>query len=323
MKLLIVAPSWLGDMVMTQPLVARLKAGGETEIHVLAPVAVLPVAMRMPGVDHAHLMPIGHGQLALGKRRALGRALMRQAFDAAYVLPNSFKSALVPWFAKIPRRTGWRGEFRFCVLNDRHVDASAAPRMVDRFLALAPGSGDCRPRLVAEPGNTDRVIRELGLETDAPIVALCPGSAFGPAKRWPVRHFAEVARYCGARGAAVWLIGSSDDRPVCAEIAKAYPAVKNLAGLTDLCDAIDLLSIATVVVTNDSGLMHVAAALDRKIVALYGSTSPAFTPPLHDLAEVLTQPIECSPCFQRTCRFGHLRCLTEIGPERVIERLSI
>ena len=321
MKALVVGPAWVGDMVLAQPLVAALADRGGT-VHLLAPSATAPVAERMPGVDTVHRLRPGHGRLALAERRRVGRSLRAHGFEQAFVLPNTFKSALVPWFARIPRRTGWLGEHRYGVLNDaRRLDPERYPRLVERYAALA--GGPCgTPELRADPRNLARARDRLGVEDEPGVIALCPGAAFGPAKRWPAGHFAEVAAACVREGRAVWLFGSADEGPLCEDIAGRVPEAVNLAGRTDLATAIDLLSAADCVVANDSGLMHVAAALGRPVIALFGSTSPDFTPPLGARTIVLREPQPCSPCFQRTCPLGHLRCLVDLSPVRVLGEIA-
>jgi heptosyltransferase-2 len=254
---------------------------------------------------------------------------MRGWFDAAIVLPHSWKSALVPLFAGIPRRTGFVGEARYGVLNDaRRLDEAALPRMVDRFSLLAEPRGMARPaqapapRLVADPDAVAATLARLGLTGGAQAVALCVGAEYGPAKRWPAAHFAALARALTDAGRAVWLIGGPGDAPIGAEVAALAPGASDLTGRTRLGEAIDLIAASSAVVTNDSGLMHVAAALGRPLVALYGSTSPAFTPPLSDRAVILSENLECSPCFERVCPLGHFRCLNGLAPERVLAALE-
>jgi heptosyltransferase-2 len=317
-------------MVMAHSLVqVLLSSSPGVEIHMLAPPASEPLALRMPGVADSHVQDIRHGELALGRRRRLGRALRAQSFDRAIVLPNSFKSALVPWWARIPRRIGWTGEGRFGVLNDRRtLDKSHLPMMIERFMALGLEGGQMldkpypRPQLRSDAENSARLVTEYGLDCSGGVSVLCPGAEFGPAKRWPTAHFVAVARHFLAQGRQVWLIGSAADASDCASIEAEFAAgVVNLAGKTRLVDAVDLLALADCVVSNDSGLMHIACALQRSVVAIFGSTSAQFTPPLGEHATVVRQEIECSPCFQRECPLGHLRCLRELQPERVIEVL--
>jgi heptosyltransferase-2 len=271
---------------------------------------------------------VGHGELALGERRRVGRSFAGR-FDQAIVLPNSFKSALAPWWAGIRVRTGWQGEWRVGVLNDRRrLDEARYPQMVERFMALGLDPEAPLPQtppvpvLQADPENVERLMAARRLSAAGGVTALCPGAEYGPAKRWPPAQFAEVARYATAQGQQVWLLGSAHDAKVCAEIESQVPTgIVNLAGRTTLLEALDLLSQADRVVSNDSGLMHVACALGRKVVAVFGSTSETFTPPLGGNAHVVRDHLDCSPCFQRECPLGHLRCLTDLAPERVIELL--
>ncbi len=328
-NILIVAPAWVGDMVMAHCLVQVLIERHQCpEIHMLAPRATAPLGARMPGVSETHVLDIGHAELALGKRRRLGRALAGR-YDQAIVLPNSFKSALVPWWAGISTRTGWHGEARVGVVNDRRrLDEARYPLMIERFMALGLDPESPLPQtlpmpmLQADPENVERLLAARRLSVAGGVTVLCPGAEFGPAKRWPTAHFAQVGRYAAAQGQQVWLIGSAQDAAVCAEVAAQVPTgIVNLAGRTTLIEALDLLSRADRVVSNDSGLMHVACALGRRVVAVFGSTSDAFTPPLGENAYVVRNHLDCSPCFQRECPLGHLRCLTDLAPERVIELL--
>jgi len=324
-KILLVAPAWVGDMVMADCLVQCLARRGDTDIEVLAPPATAALGERMAGVSAVHRLEVGHGELGLGRRRALGRRLAARGFDQAIVLPNTFKSALVPWWAGIPRRTGWHGESRFGVLNDRRrLDPERYPLMIERFMALAGEPGAPLPEPFPVPAlrvDADAraaVVERLGLSTEGGVLALCPGAEYGPAKRWPAHHYAAVARRAAEQGRQVWLLGSPGEREVCEGIRRLAPAARSLAGETSLLEAVDLLSAADVVVCNDSGLMHVAGAVGTRVVAVFGSTSPGFTPPLGQDARVAQLDLPCSPCFQRTCPLGHLRCLEELEPQRVM-----
>ncbi|MCX7897760.1 MAG: lipopolysaccharide heptosyltransferase II [Rhodocyclaceae bacterium] len=328
MKILIVAPSWIGDAVMTQPLLARLAAMSPAlEIHVLAPQWCAPLFVRMPEVKRVLANPFGHGVFDLAGRWAFARGLRDERFLRAYVLPNSWKSALIPFFAGIPERIGYRGEARYILLN-RVLPNSRLPRLVDRYLALAGPLPDetPRPHLVSTHAQQQQTRRLLGLSPPTEPIVFCPGAEYGPAKRWPAAHFAALARLVGERlQRPVWLLGSAKDAPVGAEIARmAQEYVTDLTGRTTLSQAIDLLAGAWAVVTNDSGLMHVAAALDRRLVALFGSSSPAFTPPLSPHAKIVSLGLPCSPCFQRTCPLpgkAQLACLTGITPTEVFSHL--
>ena len=288
-KILIVAPNWIGDTLLAQPLFARLhKKLSGVVIDALAPSWTAPVLRRMPEIGEVIDAPFGHGELKLGARWRLGRALRTRGYDEAIVLPNTFKSALIPFFAEIPLRAGFVGESRYGLLNLTHkLDEKRMPLMVERYAQLAekPGTPPARPlpevRLRVDEANLLITLSRLALSRAKPVVAFCPGAEYGPAKRWPARHFAALARKLAAQGRAIWLFGSEKDREIGDEIARSSEgAATNLCGKTDLASAIDLLSLAEVVVSNDSGLMHVAAAVGSPVVALYGSSSSEHTPPL-------------------------------------------
>lgn len=325
-KILVIGPSWVGDSVMAQPLYQRLhQRHPDLELHVFAPAWTLPLLARMPEVAKAHLNPFGHGALRLGERWNVARQLAAERFDQAIVLPNSLKSALIPLFAGIPLRTGFLGESRYWILNDaRELDEQALPMMVERFCALAEDKGEPLPRPLSHPrlaltdASQRAALDKLQLDAGRPAVAFCPGAEYGPAKRWPARHFAELARRFDAAGYAVWLFGSGKDREVGDDISRLSGGLAvNLCGATGLEEAIDLIGLTQLAVCNDSGLMHVAAALDKPLVALYGSSSPDFTPPLSTRAAIVSLNLDCSPCFERTCPYGHTDCLEKMEPERV------
>ena len=338
---------------MMQPLLMRLLARQpDAAIHVLAPAWSAPLLARMPEVTASIENPFAHGAFDWTGRKALGRRLASADFSQAYVLPNSWKSALVPYFAGIPKRTGYTGETRYFLLNDRHtLDASQFPRLVDRYAALAGPAEDTtpQPRLTSTAAQQHAAREALGLPPDVAPVVFCPGAEYGPAKRWPVHHFAHLAkllaqkvgaggtaigrhadsmgtaigRHAASTGAAVWIVGSAKDTPVGDAIARlSEGAALNLCGRTNLEQAIDLIAGAAAVVSNDSGLMHVAAALDRPLVALYGSSSPGYTPPLSTRATILSLGLECSPCFKRECPLGHLHCLENLTPEHVLAAMA-
>ncbi len=330
LRTLIVAPSWIGDAVLSQPLLARLKnQSPDGAIDVLAPAWVLPVYRHMPEVADTIDSPFRHGELALGARWRLARQLAARGYRRCFVLPNSFKSALLPWFARIPERIGYVGELRQPLLSDaRRLDRVALPLMVERFAWLSqPREAPLArplpaPRLIADAGARDAMLARLGLERPARLACFCPGAEYGPAKRWPERYFAELARRLAAEGYAIWLLGSARDRPVADSIAAGSDGLaRNLCGATTLTDAILTLAGADLVVTNDSGLMHVAAAFDRPMLAIFGSSSPGFTPPLSPAAQVARLDLPCSPCFQRVCPLGHFNCMIRLTPEQVHQRI--
>ena len=328
-KILIIGPSWVGDMVMAQSLFKVLveRYPGAT-IDVMAPNWSKSLLERMPEVSGALEMPLGHGQLQIGLRKKLGRSLKSNAYTQAYVLPNSLKSALVPFFAKIPKRIGYIGELRWGLLNDaRKLHKKQLTKTVQRFVALAMEKGTVPtewpyPRLEIDSNLVQTAVVKHQLTTERPILAICPGAEYGPAKRWPESHCAAVAKEKIQQGWQVWIFGSEKDQQVGQEIQQLTGEhCEDLTGKTSMAEALDLMSLAQVVVSNDSGLMHVAAALDKPVVALYGSSDPKFTPPLHDEAKILTLNLECSPCFKRECPLGHLDCLNNLTPDMVLALL--
>jgi heptosyltransferase-2 len=335
-KILVVAPSWVGDTVIAQTLFTYLHhTRPDVALDVLAPAGNAPLLARMPEVRRAIAMPLGHGELGLGRRRRLGRELRAAAYDRAIVLPNSLKSALVPWFAGIPRRTGWRGEQRYGLLNDlRVLDERALPQLAQRFFALGLPPGERlplhipQPRLRADAEAGLSLARALGLAIDLPLLALCPGAEFGAAKRWPGEYYAQVAGDFLARGWQVALFGSMSERALCGSIRASiaqrsddHAQCHDLSGRTTLSDVVDLLARARAVISNDSGLMHIAAALQRPLLAIYGPTPAAFTPPLSEKAAVLVPDIACAPCKARECPLGHQRCMRDTTPARVTATL--
>ncbi len=298
---------------MAQPLLTRLKQSGAT-LDVLAPEWVAPVVRRMPEVDEVIAAPFRHGALQLGARWRIARALKARGYDQAVVLPNTWKSALVPFFAGIPRRIGYVGEARYGLLNVIHRKNGAPMPLHYARLAGLPATALAQPHLEVAEHEIRETRARFGI--DAPqfsqYAALCPGAEYGPAKRWP--YFKELAEKIGM---PVVILGSGKDAETAANLTG-----RNLVGKTTLDEAIRLIAGAAVVVSNDSGLMHVAAALGRPQVALFGSSNPEHTPPASPKARVLWLRLECSPCFARECPLGHFRCMREIGVDKVLSEIT-
>ena len=328
-RILVVAPSWVGDALLSQPLLTRLKQQSpQSRIDILAPGWALPIFRRMPEVGETLESPFAHGELALGKRWRLARSLRANGYDRAYVLPNSLKSALVPMFAGIPERIGFLGEWRQRLLTDaRRLDERALPLMVERFAWLADRADAAltrpvpRPQLRVTEAESAQLRQRLGLSAGGRVACFCPGAEYGPAKRWPTQYFGDLAQRLSAEAYAVWLVGSAKERDIGDAISGNCASAVNLCGRTTLDDAVVLLSCADLVVSNDSGLMHVAAALDRQMIALYGSSSPYFTPPLSGRAHVVKHEVPCSPCFQRVCPLKHFDCMMKLAPSRVLDEI--
>jgi len=330
-KILVIGPSWVGDMVMAQSLFMTLKSNNPAcQIDVLAPGWSLPLLERMPEVTKAHTMPLLHGQFGFTQRVQIGKGLRFESYDQAIVLPNSWKSALIPYFANIPLRTGYVGEVRWGLLNNtRKLDKQLLTMTVQRFVALAIPAiekqvPECpTPVLKIDKTNQQQAAEKFNLDLSNRVLALCPGAEYGPAKQWPATHYAELAKNKLAQGWYVWIFGSDKDKAIAEQINQlAGNACQDFSGKTSLAEAIDLMSLAEVVVSNDSGLMHVAAALDKQVIALYGSSDPSFTPPLNKDAKVINLNLDCSPCFKRECPLGHTHCLTEISAQQVIAEIN-
>ena len=340
MKILVIGPSWVGDMMMSQSLYRTLKAAHpEAQIDVMAPAWCRPLLDRMPEVHQALAMPLGHGALELGERRRLGISLRNEKYQRAFVLPNSFKSALIPFFAHIPQRTGWRGEMRYGLLNDlRVLDKPAFPLMVQRYAALGYDAQQIKtaadlpqpilwPKLQVSDAEITAVKTSFNVDNTRPLVGFCPGAEFGPAKRWPHYHYAVLAEKLISEGYQVVLFGSAKDHAAGEQIrlaltGNAQPFCLNLAGQTSLDQAVVMIAACHAVVSNDSGLMHVAAALDKPLVALYGPSSPDFTPPLSHQAKVIRLITGYHKVRKGDAEEGYHQSLIDIQPEQVYQELS-
>ena len=346
-RTLVIAPQWIGDAVMTQPLMARLQARGDV-ISVAALPWVAPVYRAMSQVTEIIELPFAHGRLDWARRRSIAASLKGQ-FDTALVLPNSIKAALIPWLAHIPKRIGYQGEGRPWLLNHRVPNPSGRPPMVAFYSALSGRSAGQSagnsagksagksavevappesPVLHFDAAVLKQATESVGVSAQAYWV-FAPGAEYGPAKCWPASHYAALARALFAQhGQVVLLLGSNKEAALCEQIASAAPGnCRVLAGKTSLIDAMALIAASRGVVSNDSGLMHVAAAFGVPQVAVFGSTSPELTPPLNARAAVIwlkeELQLDCMPCFERVCRFGHTRCLTDVSAARVEAALEL
>lgn len=362
LRTLVISPNWIGDAVMAQPLLQLLKAAHPGRpIDVLAPPAVSPVWRQMAEVAEVLETPFRHGALQLKERWRYARLLRARGYAEAYILPNTIKYALIPWLAGIPRRVGYKGESRYGLINVMHFDDTPPRPMVPFYAALAdaPGAplraGLPKPRMAASAGQVAAACAKVGLDAARPLVVFAPGAEFGGAKRWPPAHFAQLALHILARDpqAQVALLGSPKDAETCNEVLAAaqagaaapsapgaapadvgpapaagtlapggLPGLVSLAGKTSLADAVALLSRAAAVVSNDSGLLHVASALNRPVIAIYGPTDPGHAPPFSDLAASISLRLECAPCRQRECPLGHQNCMRGISAAQVWQTLQ-
>jgi heptosyltransferase-2 len=325
-SVLVIGPSWVGDMVMAQSLFIRLKQlRPATPIDVVAPGWSLPILARMPEVRAGIELPLTHGEFGWGVRRELGRSLRGKNYAQAIVLPGSWKSALLPFFARIPRRTGYRGEMRFGLLNDiRGLDKTLLKTTPQRFVALAE-DGAARgappvphPRLAVDVARGASLALRLGVDLAKPAIGLMPGAEYGPAKQWPAEYYGALAKALAVDGVQSWIFGSDKEVDLGKLIhTMSGGAALNLCGKTSLADVVDLSARCQAVVTNDSGPMHIAAAAGTPVVAIYGSSTPDHTPPLTDKKQIHYLRLDCSPCFERTCPLIHYNCLRHIQPEAV------
>lgn len=332
-RILVISPNWIGDAVIAQPLLNLLRRHHpDWPIDVLAPSWVAPIWRAVAEVDSVLEAPFRHGALQLRERWKLARSLRQRGYAEAYVLPNTFKFALIPWLAGIPHRVGYRGEMRYGLLNVVHHNPSSARRpMLPFYAALAdsptrhapPRSALPRPRLTVVAGHADQVAAQIGLRTGKPFIVFAPGAEFGSAKRWPPRHFAELANLIRATHPEVEiaLLGSGKDQEVCGEIVTIAPWLQNFAGITSLDQAVAVIAKADAVVSNDSGLMNIASALNRPIVVMYGPTDMNNTPPFSDVAQAVSLHLDCSPCHQRECPLGHHDCMNKLSADKVWQPL--
>lgn len=342
-KILIVAPSWLGDIIMSQSLLKTLKAQDPNcEITMYAPAYSHPIIERMPEVNHILKNPFDHGELNLSERRAEGKRLKAEGFTKAYILPNSIKSALVPFFAGINERIGLKGESRYILLNKMRKDKALFPRMVERYVSLAYVDDKSVKDKASLPSfnypsletkePSSELLERLNLSLDRPLMCLGCGANYGPSKLWPVEYFAKVSANFIENGGSVLGLGTKGDSKTVQAIFEALkPLVSSdklqyfydVAGKTNLTEALDLVGVCKIAVCNDSGLMHTVAAANVKQVCIFGSTSTNYTPPLSDKAICVESTEPCHPCFKRTCKFDTYACLKELTPDMVLEKIKL
>ncbi len=331
-RILVIAPNWIGDAVMAQPLLQLLKRDcPDAAIDVLAPAWVAPVLRAMVEVDTVLETPFKHGALQLRERWRYAKILRQRGYAAAYVLPNTLKFALLPWMAGIKKRVGYKGESRYGLINVMHHDSKPTPRAMVAFYAALAGKPVTelvqnfpKPRLQITPEQTGIVLQEMGLSAKQPLICFAPGAEFGNAKRWPVSHFAELASTIlqTHADAQIVLLGSPKDVEVCQQIQEACPAVHQFAGKTRLDQALALIAASNAMISNDSGLLHIASAFNKPVIAIYGPTDPDHAPPFSDIAHSLSLRLDCAPCRQRECPLGHHDCMNKLDSKLVWQPLQ-
>ena len=335
MKILIVGPSWVGDAVMAQSLYKMIKGSSPlSSIDVLAPEWALGVLNRMDEIDDLIVLPFGHGDIRIRDRIDFGKSLRDRSYDQAIILTNSLKSSLIPYVARIPKRTGWLGEMRYGFINDvRKVNQEKHKLLIEKFscLSVKPLVGDSNeipwPSLSIDLPNLSKLLSKFSFNEVGKSIAICPGAEFGPSKRWPAKYYAEIVRYYLTNNWQVFILGSKNDLPVAKEIEDHISCTEkdsfiNFTGQTSIQDAVDILSTCDLVLTNDSGLMHIAAAVNVRLLALYGPTSPEFTPPLSKKAKIIKKTEGFKKIRRGDLKDGYHQSLTMIKPEEVINRLS-
>lgn len=332
-KILIIAPNWIGDAVMTEPLITQLKKNhSDSVIDVIATPWVASVMRAIPVINEVIIGDFKHGLLQWAERKKLASQLKLAGYTHAYVLPNSFKSALIPWLAKIPNRIGYKGEMRWGLITAplENPSRSNRPSMSTHYFALSGNQANetLQPKLELPRLFLNEMKEKLQLiQNHDKLFILCPGAEYGPAKQWPVEHFGKLAQMLTAQNnnALVLILGSKKESLLADEIVKLSNSnnqVINWCGQTTLDEAMACIAIADKVISNDSGLMHIAAAFRRPQVAIFGSSDPRHTPPLSPEAKVHWLQLDCSPCFKRTCPLGHLKCLVDIQPQDVLNSLN-
>jgi len=332
-KYLIIGPSWVGDMVMANSLFKQLHQNDNTAIiDVVGPAWSAPILARMPEVRNSIVLHTTHGEWGITTRKKLGRSLQAEQYDKAIILPRSWKSALVPFFSNIKKRVGFHGEQRYFLLDERRpLDKSVLNQTVKRFTSLGLDITQAyppidkempSPKLEVDQENLSKLYKQFDIEEKRPAICLMAGAEFGPSKQWPLSHFREIAEHFTNEGYQIWVLGGPKDITDGEIIINDLGIhAMNLCGKTQLVDTIDLLSVAQFAISNDSGLMHVAAAVGTHVHAIYGSTSELFTPPLTDKKTIHNLHLECSPCFKRICPLGHTDCQYNLLPNMVLDKI--
>ena len=323
-KLLIIPQNWLGDIVMSQTLLKKIKSNNpKTSIDILVNSSLKNLVERMPEINKVIILDCNHRELGLFKRLRLAKEIKKSSYDRSIVLSRSLKSSLIPYFAKIPIRTGELGELRYLFINDlKEFSKESRRKTASRYISMYSGkneelSGNYYPSLDSNSENIKNLSEKYDLKKDKKVIIFAPGAAFGPSKMWPVNKFRELGKKLN-NDFKILILGSNNEKSIGNDIVTNKNMV-NLCGKTSIADAVDLMHISKFCVSNDSGLMHLAAATNTKSISIYGSTSPDFTPPLTKNKDIHYKGMSCSPCFEKKCKYGHYNCLVDIHSDDVFK----
>lgn len=323
-KLLIIPQNWLGDIVMSQTLLKKIKSNNpKTSIDILVNSSLKNLVERMPEINKVIILDCSHRELGLFKRLRLAKEIKKSSYDQSIVLSRSLKSSLIPYFAKIPIRTGELGELRYLLINDlKEFSKESRRKTASRYISMYSDNNEelsenYYPSLDSNSENIKNLSEKYDLKKDKKVIIFAPGAAFGPSKMWPVNKFRELGKKLN-NDFKILILGSNNEKSIGNDIVTNKNMV-NLCGKTSIADAVDLMHISKFCVSNDSGLMHLAAATNTKSISIYGSTSPDFTPPLTKNKDIHYKGMSCSPCFEKKCKYGHYNCLVDIHSDDVFK----
>ena len=324
-KFLIIAPSWIGDLMISQSLLKYLKKEyPDCQIDMVVKPELITLAKMMPELKNIYSLDIRHKELGLMKRYTLAKKIKKNLYSASIILPNSFKSAIIPWLANIPLRIGYNRELRSLLLNKKYSLIKHKDSMVNRYLKLAEGSysDNIRPLLLINSDSSESISRKYLINNSKKNIVLCPEAEYGPAKRWPANKWMQLANFYKEKNYNVYFLGKNRSLETKYQSVLKKDSIISLLGKTSLEEAAYILSIVDLVITNDSGLMHITASVNTNLISIFGSSSPFYTPPLmkDQFGEVIYKALTCSPCFKRECPLQHLNCLNNISSEEIFDK---
>ena len=326
-KFLIIAPSWIGDLIISQSLLKYLKKEyPNCQIDMIVRPELTNLVKMMPEVKNIYPLDIKHKEFGLIKRHILAKEIKKHLYSTSIILPNSFKSAIIPWLANIPVRIGYNRELRLFLLNKKYSLIKHKDSMVNRYLKLADGSYSdvIRPSLLINGDSSKLISRKYLINNSKKNIVLCPEAEYGSAKRWPINKWMQLANFYKEKDYNVYFLGKNKSLETKYQNILKKDSIISLLGKTSLEEAAYILSIVDLVVTNDSGLMHIAASVNTNLISIFGSSSPFYTPPLmkDQFGEVIYKALTCSPCFKRECPLQHLNCLNNISSEEILDKSS-